>query len=172
MREKSAGFLRSDRANNPRSSRQKKTADEEEGEGEEGRENRVRSRNRTGGGCFTAIFLEERYKRELFAVYVERSSSSSSFGFPFGREPKWKSVVLQKPWKSRAISWRRMASKNGEPPPCARIDASLFGREFFGAAGWLLCGAARIPTRFPLLLYGESVVDVGIGCGYDMCKSM
>lgn len=72
--------------------------------------------------------------------------------------------------EERAISWRRMASKNGEPPPCARIGVSLFGREFFGAAGWLLCGAARIPTRFPLLLYGQSVVDIGIG--YDMCKSM
>lgn len=74
--------------------------------------------------------------------------------------------------EERAISWRRTASKNGDPP-CARIVPSLFGREFFGAAGWLLCGAARIPTRFPLLLYvGESVVDVGIG-GVDMiCVSM
>lgn len=133
MREKSAGFLRSDRAsNNPRSSRQKKTADEEEGKGEEGRENRVRSRNRTGG-CFTAIFLEERYKRELFAVYVERSSSSSSssFGFPFGREP-WKSVVLQKPWKSvlfHGEGWRRK-TESRHP---ARVSVSLYLEENFSA---------------------------------------
>lgn len=88
MREKSAGFLRSDRASTKQQPplEQKKT--EEEGRGGSRKSRTVRN----GGGCFTAIFLEERcYKRELFAVYVERSSSSSSsFGFPFGREP-WKS---------------------------------------------------------------------------------
>lgn len=60
--------------------------------------------------------------------------------------------------EERAISWRKMASKNGDPP-CARIDASLFGREFFGAAGWLLCEDSDT-------ISASSLWGVGCGCGY------
>lgn len=50
----------------------------------------------------------------------------------------------------------------------AHVSMPLYLEENFSArrGGFF----ARIPTRFPLLLYGESVVDVGIGCGYDMFK--
>lgn len=116
----------------------KRTTLKERWRGRRSADEENQTRSETGrlfrGDIFRGAACNE---REAFAVYVERSSSSTFS------------------WSQNALSSRSPEVKDDVEKLCYSMHVmasdSLFGREFFGAPGWLLCSAARIPTRFPLL---------------------